>query len=77
MRADTWRWFVRVFGLAFGIALAAGVVYAFLISARVAVLVFVALLLAAGIEPLIDRVRTHTPLGRGRPCCSSTPSSSR
>ena len=55
----------RLRSLAFGIALAAGVVYAFLISARVAVLVFVALLLAAGIEPLIDRVRTHTPLGRG------------
>ena len=65
MRAEAWRWFVRGVGLAFGIALAVGVVYALLISAKVAVLLFVALLLAAGLEPLIDRVRTHTPLGRG------------
>ncbi len=65
MRAEAWRWFVRGVGLAFGIALAAGVVYALLISAKVAVLLFVALLLAAGLEPLIDRVRTHTPLARG------------
>lgn len=65
MRGEAWRWFVRGVGLAFGIALASGVVFALLVSARVAVLVFVALLLAAGLEPLIDRVRTHTPLGRG------------
>ncbi len=65
MRSEVWRWFVRGVGLAFGIALAVGVVYALLVSARVAVLVFVALLLAAGLEPLIDRVRARTPLGRG------------
>lgn len=65
MRSEAWRWFVRGVGLAFGIALAVGVVYAMLVSARVLVLVFLALLLAAGLEPLIDRIRTRTPLGRG------------
>ena len=29
------------------------------------VLVFIALLLASGVEPLIERIRTHSPLGRG------------
>ena len=65
MRTEAWRWFVRGIGLAFGVALAAGFIYGLLISARVAVLVFLALLLAAGLEPLIDRVRARTPLGRG------------
>jgi predicted PurR-regulated permease PerM len=65
MRGEAWRWFVRGVALAFGAALAVGIVYALLVSARVAVLVFVALLLAAGLEPLIDRIRTRTPIGRG------------
>jgi predicted PurR-regulated permease PerM len=65
VRTEAFRWFVRGIGLAFGAALAAGVVYVLLTSAGVLVLVFVALLLAAGLEPLIDRVRTRTPLGRG------------
>ena len=65
MRSEAFRWFVRGVGLAFGVALAVGVVYVLLTSAGVLVLVFVALLLAAGLEPLIDRVRMRTPLGRG------------
>ena len=65
MRSEAFRWFVRGVGLAFGVALAVGVVYVLLTSAGVLVLVFVALLLAAGLEPLIDRVRLRTPLGRG------------
>jgi predicted PurR-regulated permease PerM len=35
------------------------------LSARVLVLVFIALLLASGVEPLIDRMRRPSPLGRG------------
>ena len=65
MRRDAFRWFVRGLGLALGAALAVGVVYALLVSARVAVLVFVALLLASGLEPLIDKVRHSSRLGRG------------
>ena len=65
MRTEAFRWFVRGVGLAFGVALAVAVVYVLLTSAGVLVLVFVALLLAAGLEPLIDRIRLRTPLGRG------------
>jgi predicted PurR-regulated permease PerM len=65
VRTDAWRWFVRGAGLTFGAALALGVVYAIVTGAHIVVLVFIALLLASGLEPLIDRVRAHTPLGRG------------
>ena len=65
MRAEAWRWFVRGTGLAFGAALAIATIYVLLQSRGVIVLVFVAVLLAAGLEPLIDRLRTRTPLGRG------------
>ncbi len=65
MRAEAFRWFVRGAGLAFGAALAVAVVYMMLIGARVLVLVFIALLLASGLEPLIDRIRAYTRLGRG------------
>ena len=65
MRADVPRWFVRGTALAFGVALAAGIIYVLLAASGVVVLVFVALLLASGLEPLVDRVRTRTPLARG------------
>lgn len=51
--------------LAFGAAVAVGMVYGLLLSARVLVLVFIALLLASGLEPLIDRLRSRGILGRG------------
>ena len=65
MRGEAWRWFVRGSALAFGAALAIGIVVALIIGARVVVLVFFAILLASGLEPLIDRVRARSPLGRG------------
>lgn len=65
MRAEAFVWFVRGVGLAFGAALAVGLIYGLLLSARVAVLVFIALLLASGVEPLIDRLRARGGLGRG------------
>ncbi|HUP83908.1 MAG TPA: AI-2E family transporter [Candidatus Limnocylindria bacterium] len=65
MRANAFRWFVMGAALAFGVALTVGVVYGLLASARVFVLVFIALLLASGLEPLIDRVRARSSLGRG------------
>jgi predicted PurR-regulated permease PerM len=65
MRSDIFRWFVRGTALALGAALAVAVVYGLVLGARVAALVFIAVLLASGLEPLIDRVRTRTPLGRG------------
>jgi predicted PurR-regulated permease PerM len=66
MRSEAWRWFVRGGGFALGAALALGVIYTMVVGARVLVLVFIALLLASGLEPLIDRIRrSRSPLGRG------------
>lgn len=65
MRGEAWRWFIRGIAIASGAALAVGAAYAMLIGARVIVLVFFALLLASGLRPLIDRVRTRSRLGRG------------
>jgi predicted PurR-regulated permease PerM len=65
MRSEAWRWFVRGVGLAFGVALAIAVLYVMLVGARVVVLVFIAILLASGLEPLIDRLRSRSGLGRG------------
>ena len=65
MRAESFLWFVRGMWLAFGAAVTVGLVYGVLLSARVLVLVFIALLLASGLEPLIDRLRSRGILGRG------------
>jgi len=77
VRAEAWRWLVRGVGLAFGIAMAARVVYALLISAKVAVLLFIALLLAAGAWSRSSIVSGRTRRwAAARPFCWSTPSSS-
>ena len=65
MRAQAFLWFVRGIGLAFGAALTVGLIYGTLLSARVVVLVFIALLLASGLEPLIDWLRARGGLRRG------------
>jgi predicted PurR-regulated permease PerM len=65
MRSEIYHWFVRGVALVLGAALAAGIIYLFLRSLGVVVLIFVALLLASALEPLIDRVRLRTPLARG------------
>jgi predicted PurR-regulated permease PerM len=65
MRSDAWHWFVRGTAATLGVALALAIVAALVVGAQVLVVVFIALLLASGIEPLTDRVRTHSPLGRG------------
>ena len=66
MRGEAWLWFVRGGGFVMGAAIAFGLVYTMVVGARVVVLVFIALLLASGLEPLIDRIRrSRSPLGRG------------
>jgi predicted PurR-regulated permease PerM len=65
MRSEAHLWFVRGAALAFGAILAIGIAYTLVLGVEVVVLVFLALLLAAGVEPLIDRVRTRSPFGRG------------
>ena len=65
MRADAFRWFVRGAALTLGAALTIAVLYILLLGLAVVLLVFIALLLASALEPLIDRIRTRTPLQRG------------
>lgn len=65
MRADALRWFTRGAALALGAALTIAVIYVLVLGAPVVILVFVALLLASALEPLIDRIRSRTPLQRG------------
>jgi len=65
VRTDVFRWFARGAALAFGAALVVAIIYVALAASSVIVLVFIALLLASGLEPLVDRVRTRTPLARG------------
>ncbi len=65
LRTDVFRWFARGAALAFGAALALAMIYVLLAASGVVVLVFIALLLASGLGPLVDRVRTRTPLARG------------
>ena len=59
------RWVVRGAGLAIGIALIAAVVLVGLAAKNVLVLVFVAVILASGLQPFIAWLRGHLPVGRG------------
>jgi predicted PurR-regulated permease PerM len=65
LRSDALLWFERGAALALGAALTIGVIFILLQGMAVVVLVFVALLLASALEPLIDSIRTRTPLARG------------
>ncbi len=65
MRADAFRWFTRGVALALGAALGIGIVALLVAGIQVVVLVFLALLLASGLDPLIDRIRNHLSLRRG------------
>lgn len=65
MRGESFLWFIRGIGLACGAAVTVAAIYGLVLSARVLVLVFLALLLASGLEPLVDRVRARSGLGRG------------
>lgn len=65
MRAEALRWSVRGIGLALGVALVVGILALAGTAGRVLLLVFVAVLLASGLEPLIGWVRGRIPLPRG------------
>ena len=65
VRADAFRWFTRGAALALGAALTVAMIYIFLLGMPVVILVFIALLLASALEPLVDSIRTRTPLRRG------------
>jgi predicted PurR-regulated permease PerM len=65
MRADAFRWFARGVGLAAAALLVLVIAAGIAMAARVLVLVFLAILFAAALEPLIDKMRARLPIGRG------------
>lgn len=65
MQSEAFRWFVRGSGFGLGVALVVVVLATLALSGRAVVLAFIALLLASGLEPVVDWLRARTPLGRG------------
>jgi predicted PurR-regulated permease PerM len=65
MRVELLRWAVRGGGLALGVAAVVGLILLGNAAATVLLLVFVAILLASALEPMVLFVRARTPLGRG------------
>ncbi len=58
-------WITRGTGVAIGVALVAGVIALAFAAGKVLLLVFVAVILAAGLQPVIGWIRAHSPIGRG------------
>ena len=65
MRSDFTPWAVRGMGLALGVAIVVGLVGLASAAIDVIVLVFVAVLLASALEPIVGTVRGRLPIGRG------------
>jgi predicted PurR-regulated permease PerM len=65
LRSEAFRWFVRGAGFALGVALIGGILLGVSLAGKVVLIVFLALLLASGLQPVIDWARWHAPLGRG------------
>jgi len=58
-------WIVRGAGVAIGAALVVGAIALAFAASKVLVLVFVAVILASGLQPVISWMRSHIPVGRG------------
>ncbi len=65
MRADLPSWTLRGAGLALGVAIVVGLIALGIAAGSVLLLLFVAVLLAAALEPMIGLLRDRLPLGRG------------
>ena len=59
------RWSTRGFGFALGVCLVVGIVAATILAWRVAVVVFLSILLASALEPLVGWGRGKLPIPRG------------
>jgi predicted PurR-regulated permease PerM len=59
------QWFIRGTGFAIGVALVVGLIVLGNAAARALLLVFISVVLAAGLEPMIGWIRSHVRLGRG------------
>ena len=64
-RSDLPSWTLRGAGLALGAAIVVGLINLGLAAGGVLILVFVAILLASALEPMVGLIRDHLPLGRG------------
>ena len=65
MRGEFLAWAIRGAGVAVGVALVLALAYLGAAAGRVLLLVFVAVLLASALEPVIGWIRSHVGLGRG------------
>ena len=65
MRTETISWAVRGAGLAVGVGLVLLLVFLAGAARDVLLLVFVAILLGAALEPLVGAIRARTGIGRG------------
>jgi predicted PurR-regulated permease PerM len=65
MHADLKAWTIRGTGLALGAAIVIGMIALGAAAAGVLLLLFVAILLASALEPMVGLIRDRLPLGRG------------
>jgi predicted PurR-regulated permease PerM len=65
MRQDLTPWTIRGMGLAVGVAIVVGLIGLAVAAAGVLILMFVAILLASALEPMVGLIRARVPLGRG------------
>ena len=65
MRAEVASWVTRGIGLALGVGLVVLIAGLFVAARDVVLLVFIAVLLGAALEPVVAWIRGHTGIGRG------------
>ena len=65
MRSDLTPWALRGIGLAIGVTIVAGLIALALAAGSVLLLLFVAILLASALEPIVGTLRDRLPVGRG------------
>lgn len=65
MRTEMMPWMVRGMGLALGALIVYGVVQLGIAAGSVLLLLFLAILLASALEPMVGAMRSRLPLGRG------------
>jgi predicted PurR-regulated permease PerM len=65
MRSDITPWTIRGMGLALGVLIVIGLVALGAAAGSVLLLLFIAILLASALEPVVGTLRDRLPLGRG------------
>jgi len=65
MRQDLTPWTIRGMGLAVGVAIVVGLIGLAVAAGGVLILLFVAILFASALEPMVGLIRARVPLGRG------------